>query len=58
MNPAFYLSAALVILGVIAIVFGPHPSIDPSQKIGYFGLLALGLGMLTFLIALALTHAN
>ena len=58
MNWVIYVATVLVVLGALAIIFGPSPSIDPRRKISYLGMLALGIGMLVFLVALVLTNAK
>ncbi len=56
MNGAYYLSAVLVPLGAVAIIFSPSSLRDPHLKVGFYGMLALGSGMMVFLIGLLLTE--
>jgi hypothetical protein len=55
MNRAFYLAAVIASLGVIAILFAPAPAKDPKRRVGFLGMLLLGLGLLLFLLGLALS---
>jgi len=58
MSWAFYFSAAITLCGVIAVLCSPSVIDDPERKVGFLGLMALGLGMITFLVGLALTQAH
>lgn len=58
MNWAFYLSAVLVPIGVAAIVFAPSTPKDSDRKVGFYGMLALGAGMMAFLLGLVLSGAH
>jgi hypothetical protein len=55
MGWAFYLSAVVVPLGAVAIIFAPSSTRGPDRKVGFYGMLALGSGMFAFLIGLLLT---
>ena len=57
MNWAFYLSGLVVPFGLVAIIFAPSTTNDPDRKVGFFGTLALGAGMIAFLIGLVLSKA-
>jgi hypothetical protein len=58
MNWTFYLSAVFVPLGAVAIIFAPTTSRDPDHKVGFFGMLALGSGMMEFLVGMVLTKSH
>jgi hypothetical protein len=58
MNWTFCLSAVVVPIGVIAIIFAPSASKDPDRKVGFFGMLALGSGMMVFLVGMVLSNGH
>jgi hypothetical protein len=58
MNWAFYLSAVFVPLGAFAVIFAPSTSKDPDRKVGFFGMLALGSGMMAFVVGMELTKSH
>jgi hypothetical protein len=56
MDWAYYLSAVLVPLDAVAVIFAPSSLRDARRKVGSFGMLALGSGMMVFRIGLLLTE--
>ena len=56
MSWIFYLSTLLLLSGAAAILFGPSSKRDPQRRLGFAGVLALGTGMLLFLVGLAIVQ--
>jgi len=58
MNWAFYLSAVVVPLSAVAIIFAPSASKDPERRVVFIGMLALGSGMMAFLVGMVLCKSH